>query len=127
MRVEHLALYVKNLERAREFFIRYFGAVAGPAYHNPNTGFRSYFLSFEDGARLEIMWKPRLAQGYRSPPETGWDHVAFSVGSREAVEALTQRLWDDGYQVRSKPRVTGDGYYESRIVDVEGNEIEITV
>lgn len=127
MRIEHLALYVKNLERARTFFVRYFGAASGPEYHNPNTGFRSYFLSFEDGARLEIMWKPRLTRGDRTASDTGYDHIAFSVGSREAVDALTQRLWTDGYQVRSRPRTTGDGYYESCIVDVEGNRIEITV
>lgn len=127
MRIEHLALYVKNLERARTFFVRYFGAESGPEYHNPGTGFRSYFLSFEDGARLEIMWKPRLTRGYHTVSETGYDHIAFSVGSREAVDALTQRLWTDGYQVRSRPRTTGDGYYESCIVDLEGNEIEITV
>lgn len=127
MRIEHLALYVKNLERARTFFVRYFGATSGPEYHNPSTGFRSYFLSFEDGARLEIMWNPRLTRGYRTASDTGYDHIAFSVGSREAVDALTQRLWTDGYQVRSRPRTTGDGYYESCIVDLEGNQIEITV
>lgn len=127
MKIEHVALYVGKLERARDFFVRYFEAVPSELYHNPNTGFRSYFLSFADGARLEIMWRPHLYSGVTEYETGGYHHIAFSVGSREAVDALTRRLWTDGYQVRSKPRTTGDGYYESLIVDLEGNQIEITV
>ena len=127
MRMEHTALYVHDLERARAFFEAYSGAQAGNVYHNPKTGFRSYFLSFEDGARLEVMNRPDLADVPKDPERTGYAHVAFSAGSREAVEALTERLRGDGYRVVSGPRTTGDGYYESCVLDEEGNRVEITV
>ena len=90
------------------------------------TGFRSYFISFEDGARLEIMNKPEMVEVPRTPAGTGYAHIAFSVGSRGRVDALTQRLRQDGYSVVSGPRVTGDGYYESCVIGIEENLIEIT-
>lgn len=127
MRIEHVALYVQDLEAARTFFERYFGARAGAPYHNVRTGFRSYFLTFDDGARLEIMTRPDLAELEKPTARTGYAHVAFSVGSTAAVDALTARLAADGYEVLSGPRTTGDGYYESCILDAEGNQIEITV
>lgn len=127
MRIEHAALYVRDLERAKAFFETWFQAEAGEKYHNPRTGFQSYFLSFGDGARLEIMTAPELADPEKPPARTGYAHAAFSVGSREAVDGLTARLKDAGYSVVSGPRVTGDGYYESCILDAEGNRIEITV
>ena len=96
-------------------------------YHNPNTDFRSYFISFDDGARLELMQKPGLIDAEKQLNRTGYIHVAFSVGSREAVDALTERLRQDGYAVVSGPRTTGDGYYESCVVALEGNQIEVTV
>ena len=124
MYIEHIAMYVHDLEKARAFFVRYFGATSNAEYHNPKTDFRSYFLCFDQGARLEIMHKPQLSDGEK---DTGYSHIAFSLGSRAAVDALTQRLKADGYTVLSGPRTTGDGYYESCIVDIEGNRIEITV
>lgn len=127
MKIEHVAMYVKDLERAKIFFEKYFEAVSGTQYYNPKTGFRSYFLSFSDGCRLEIMNKEEMADSDNSVARTGWVHVAFSVGSKEKVDALTAQLEADGYPVLSGPRITGDGYYESCIVDVEGNQIEITV
>ncbi|MDD6069230.1 MAG: VOC family protein [Clostridiales bacterium] len=127
MKIEHVAMYVKDLERAKIFFEKYFEAVSGTQYYNPKTGFRSYFLSFSDGCRLEIMNKEEMADSDNSVARTGWVHVAFSVGSKEKVDALTAQLEADGYPVISGPRTTGDGYYESCIVDVEGNQIEITV
>ena len=127
MYIEHVAMYVNDLEKARDFFARYFHAVSNDGYHNKNTGFRSYFLTFEGGARLEIMNKPGITDSAGEPGGTGYAHVAFSVGSREAVDSLTARLRRDGYEVIGGPRVTGDGYYESSIVGVEGNLIEITV
>ena len=127
MKMEHVAVYVKDLEAAKDFFVRYFDAKPGEGYHNVKTGFRSYFLSFEDGARLEIMNKPDAAEREKELAQTGYIHMAFSVGSKEQVEALTARLSSDGYRVISGPRVTGDGYYESCILDSEGNQIEITV
>jgi len=127
MRIEHAAMYVSDLEAAKDFFVRYFDAVPGEGYHNARTGFRSYFLSFESGARLEIMTLPAMEDTEKTPARTGYAHIAFSLGSREAVDELTARMKNDGYKVVSGPRTTGDGYYESCIVGIEGNRIEITV
>ena len=127
MKIEHIALYVNDLENARDFFITYFGAAVGQKYHNPRSDFQSYFLSFEDGARLEIMTKPDLTDSGDFLNRFGYAHIAFRVGSRDAVDQLTLRLKQDGYPVISGPRTTGDGYYESCIVGFEGNLIEITV
>lgn len=127
MRIEHIAMYVNDLERARDFFIKYFGAVSNAGYHNKNTGFRSCFLSFDDGARLEIMNRPGMQDAEKTSARTGFIHIAFSLGSREKVDELTAVLREDGFEVLSGPRTTGDGYYESCIVGVEGNQIEITV
>lgn len=125
--IEHIALYVNDLEAARDFFVRYLGGSSDNGYYNRDTGFRSFFISFDSGARLEIMNKPELVDFYKELNRTGYAHVAFSVGSKERVDALTQTLKADGYEVISRPRTTGDGYYESCIVAVEGNQIEITV
>ncbi len=127
MRIEHIAMYVNELEAVRDFFIKYFNASSNDGYHNQTTGFRSYFLTFDDGARLEIMNKPGMSDGEKAINRTGYSHLAFSVGSREAVDDLTDRLKKDGFQVTSGPRTTGDGYYESCIVGFEDNLIEITV
>lgn len=127
MKIEHIALYVNNLEEARKFFIKYLGAKSNDGYHNLKTNFRSYFLSFDDGARLELMNKPEMPDQPKNLARTGYAHIAFGVGSKEKVDALTARLKDGGYDVISGPRVTGDGYYESCIVVIEGNQIEITV
>ena len=127
MFVEHMAMYVRDLEKARMFFVKYFGAVSNEGYHNPKTDFRSYFLCFDHGARLEIMNKPMMADAEHTLPCTGYAHIAFSTGSKTAVDALTERLRADGYDVISGPRTTGDGYYESCVVGIEGNLVEITV
>lgn len=127
MKIEHIAMYVEDLERVKEFFITYFEAKANDSYHNTKTNFRSYFLTFEDGARLEIMNKPAMEDPDKTPTRTGFIHIAFSVGSKEKVDKLTEQLKNDGYEVVSGPRTTGDGYYESCIIGIEGNQIEITV
>lgn len=127
MKIDHLAMYVSDLEGARGFFERYFGASAGARYHNRTTDFRSYFLQFSSGARLEIMHRPNLCAHEQSDAALGYAHLAFSLGSREAVDELTQRMQHDGYRVLSGPRTTGDGYYESCICAFEGNLLELTV
>ena len=127
MRIEHVAMYVNDIEDAKAFFVRYFGAKSNDMYHNVKTGFQSYFLTFEDGARLEIMTKPGMSDDEKSIARTGLIHIAFSLGSKERVDALTAQLKADGYEVLSGPRTTGDGYYESCILGIEGNQIEITV
>ena len=127
MKIEHIAMYVQDLEKTRDFFVKYFSAKSNAMYHNPNTDFKSYFLSFDDGARLEIMQKPGVEAQTENQMRTGFIHMAISVGSEEQVDKLTETLKQDGYTVTSGPRTTGDGYYESCVVAVEGNLIEITV
>lgn len=127
MRIEHIAMYVNNLEAARDFFVKYLSGVSNDGYHNKTTGFRSYFVSFDDGARLEIMSKPQMDDSEKLLNRTGYIHLAFSVGSKEKVDEVTEQLRQDGYEVISGPRTTGDGYYESCIIAIEGNQIEITI
>ena len=127
MRIEHIAMYVNDLEKTRNFFIKYFNAITNEGYHNKTTDFRSYFLSFDDGARLEIMKKPNMIDNEKPLTRTGYVHIAFSLGNKEAVNELTDKLRRDGYDVVSGPRTTGDGYYESCVIGIEGNQIEITV
>ena len=127
MKIEHIAMYVNNLEKTKKFFIKYFSAKSNDGYHNTSTGFKSYFLTFDDGARLEIMNKPEMKDLDKDITSTGYIHIAFSVGTKEKVDELTEQLRADGYDVISGPRTTGDGYYESCIVGIEDNQIEITI
>lgn len=127
MRIEHVAMYVNDLEAAKNFFEKYLEASANEGYHNKTTDFRSYFLTFDDGARLEIMNRPGMDDPEKTLNRTGLIHIAFSVGSKEKVDELTRQLAEDGYKVTSGPRTTGDGYYESCVVCIEDNQIEITV
>ena len=127
MKLEHVAMYVNDLESARDFFVKYLGGRSNDGYHNSKTDFRSFFISFDDGARLEIMNKPGMSDIEKPLNRTGYVHLAFSVGSKEKVDELTDRLTKDGYELISGPRYTGDGYYESCIVGIEGNQIEITI
>lgn len=127
MKIMHIAMYVNDLENTKNFFVKYFGAIPNEGYHNKNTDFRSYFLSFVDGAQLEIMNKPNMNNEEKSLNRTGFAHIAFGVGSKEKVDELTKKLKMDGYEVISGPRTTGDGYYESCILGPENNQIEITI
>ena len=127
MKIEHIAMYVNDLEAARDFFAEYLGGQSNDGYHNKTTDFRSYFICFDGGARLEIMTKPEMINQEKHLNRTGYAHIAFSVGSKEKVDELTERLKSDGFEVVSGPRTTGDGYYESCVVVIEGNQIEITV
>ena len=126
MKIEHVAMYVNDLKAARDFFVKYLGGKSNDGYHNVNTDFRSFFISFDDGARIELMNKPGLVDSEKQLTRTGYIHIAFSVGSKEKVDELTDRLENDGFELVSGPRATGDGYYESCIVAIEGNQIEIT-
>ena len=124
MRIDHIALCVRDLEAMRDFYIKYFGAVAGELYHNPRTGLRTYFLTFDGETRVELMQKPGALPGGVELRE-GWAHLSFTLGSRGAVDAATERLRAAGCAVESGPRVTGDGYYESCVLDPEGNRVEL--
>ncbi len=127
MKIEHVALYVNDLEKSRDFFVKYLDGKSNDVYHNVKTGFRSYFITFDDGARLEIMNKPEMTDLPKDLARTGYVHIAFSVGSKEKVDTLTAQLKADGYEVISGPRTTGDGYYESCVVAIEDNQVEITI
>ena len=127
MTIEHAALYVNDLETAKDFFVRFLGGKPNDGYFNPRTGFRSYFIIFDGGARLELMNRPQMDDPKKTPNRTGYAHIAFSVGSRERVDELTGQLESAGCEIVSGPRTTGDGYYESCIIAIEGNQIELTV
>ena len=127
MYIEHVSIYVRDLESAKEFFIKYFDGRSNDGYHNLSTGFKSYFISFEKGPRIELMNRPDISDSDKVLFRTGYSHIAFSVGSKEKVDSITEQLKRDGYEVISGPRITGDGYYESCVIAFEGNQIEITV
>ena len=128
MKIDHVALYCLDLEGMKEFFIRYFNGVPNEMYHNPKTGLKTYILSFQDSdARLELMTRPEVVNEEENIYRQGLIHLSFSVGSKEKVDSLTKLLNEDGYQVLSGPRTTGDGYYESCIVGPENILIEITI
>ena len=127
MKIDHIALYVKDLEVSKSFYKTYFSAKPNQLYHNPKTGLHTYFLSFDSGTRLEIMWRPNLSKRLDRVMNEGLIHFAFSVGSKEAVDTLTQKIIAAGYECFSAPRTTGDGYYESVVLDPDSNMIEITV
>ena len=124
MKIEHVALWVTNLELVKAFYEKYFEAKAGDRYHNPKTRFSSYFLSFDEGSRLELINKKHLSP--RVADALGYGHIALSVGGKEAVDEKTALLVADGFPLLSGPRTTGDGYYESVVQDPEGNLVEIT-
>lgn len=127
IRIEHVALWTEDIERLVYFYAKYFNATAGERYINSAKGFESRFLSFEGGARLEVMKSTRVEAVKHAPgaQRMGLTHLAMSVGSEARVDALTNRLRGDGYEVVDGPRRTGDGYYESVILDPDGNRIEI--
>ena len=128
MKIEHLAIWVKDLESMKDFYSKYFNAKAGELYHNPKKNFTSYFLSFDSGCRLELMHSPKIGGKDSSDSVLhGLAHFAISVGSKSEVDVLTNALRQEGYKVVGEPRTTGDGYYESVVFDLEKNRIEITI
>lgn len=128
MPIDHLAIWTADLEKMKDFYVRYFRMTAGARYHNPAKKFTSYFLSSPGSSvRLELMHRPDVAARVHNGMQAGLAHLAVGVGSRERVNRLTEELRADGFVVEGEPRTTGDGYYESVVLDPEGNRIEITV
>ena len=161
MKIEHIAIWVKDIDRVCEFYRKYFGGVVQPLYHNPTKQFTSRFITFDDGARLEVMHRPDICVernvgtvemfhvkhaiasvatgcshtgmtehehvGHEVSQHLGFTHLSFSVSSKEEVDHLTQQMSSEGVPVVGQPRTTGDGYYESVVLDPEGNRIEITI
>lgn len=131
MNIEHIAIWTNDLETLKEFYIKYFNASANQKYFNPVKKFSSYFLTFASGARLEIMQMPSICEKAKTDNDSheqflGLIHLAFSVGSQQEVDRLTEQLVNDGFTKLDGPRTTGDGYYESCILDPDGNRLEIT-
>ena len=127
MRISHVAMWVKDIENIKNFYMKYFNCKCNEKYINDKKGFQSYFLSFEDNSKLEIMNINDIEELNKENNFCGFAHIAISVGSKDKVDSLTKILENDGYIVASNPRTTGDGYYESVILDPENNKIEITV
>jgi len=127
MRIEHIAIWTRDLEGMRNFYTHYFDAISGSGYYNHSKEFRSYFLTFGGDCRIELMEMPTVSgnkNDYRKH-FTGIAHFAFKVGSRDRVDQITDTLKNDGFEIISQGRMTGDGYYESSVFDPEKNRIEI--
>lgn len=128
MKIEHIAIWVEDLEKMKSFYTRYFQLKSNEKYVNQEKGFSSYFLSFGDGPRIELMHRDDVLSAHSGKGNlSGLAHFAISVGSKEKVDLLTYQLMSDGVVIYGEPRITGDGYYESVVLDPEGNKIEITV
>lgn len=129
IKIEHIAIWTKELEKTKDFYVKYFDMLCGKKYHNPVKKFTSYFLSFRNSnVRIELMHRPDILEHTGKKGITnGLTHFAISVGHKEAVDSLTERLRADNFIIESEPRTTGDGYYESVVLDPEGNLVEITV
>jgi len=126
MRIEHVAIWTRDVEGLAAFYVRYFGAHAGPPYRSTSRPFDSCFLRFASGARLELMRLPDLEPPAGPAPRVGLAHLAISVGGPAEVDRLTAALAAAGHRVEGPPRTTGDGYYESLVLDPDGNRVEIT-
>lgn len=127
MQITHIGLWTNQLEELKSFYITFFGGVANDKYINPKKEFESYFIRFDSEAAIEIMSRTDIKESrYHADREyIGLAHLAFSVGSATKVDQLTEQLRQAGYRVASEPRTTGDGFYESIILDPDGNRIEI--
>lgn len=127
MRIDHLAIWTYNLEGLRNFYMHYFDASSNEIYHNHSREFRSYFLTFNGGCRIELMEMPNIPKSKDNPIKqfTGLTHFAVKIGSKKKVNELTEILKNDGFKIIGEPRTTGDGCYESVFLDPDGNRVEI--
>jgi lactoylglutathione lyase len=125
MNITHVAVYVSDLDKSKDYYTKFFGGSSNEMYVNAK-GFKSYFITFDSGARLELMSKPEITNKVSDEEIMGWSHVAFSVGDKEKVIQITEEIVSAGYKLLSGPRTTGDGYFESCVTDPDGNRVEIT-
>jgi len=129
MKIEHVAIWSSDLERLKEFYMKYFGGKPGLLYHNEKKSFRSYFLNFSSGARLEIMNAPEIPENLndtKNAQHLGIVHIAFETGSAREVDEKAEQMRRDGFEILDGPRITGDGHYEFAVLDPEGNRLEVT-
>jgi lactoylglutathione lyase len=124
MHIDHIAIWTSDLETVKDFYLKYFKCKAGKKYINPVKRFSSYFITFEEGSRIELMKREDIKTG-RAGETLGLAHVSINAGSRENVDKLTAKIERDGHTIAGRPRVTGDGYYESVVLDPEGNVVEL--
>ena len=125
MNIAHIAIWTKDLEIMKDFYTRYFKGESNEKYINPIKRFESYFISFESGTKLELMHKQSVVKPLDTEEHLGITHIAFKLGSENAVLSLTETLRSDGFIIIGEPRTSGDGYFESVVLDVEGNRIEL--
>ena len=124
MQLTHIAIWTNELERAREFYVKYFNGKSNEKYVNPKKGFASYFITFEGGASLEIMQRTDVTEE-KEGLFIGLAHFAFSVGSKENVNKMIELFRKEGYTILGEPRTTGDGFYEGAVSDPDGNIVEV--
>ncbi|MEA4907407.1 MAG: glyoxalase [Chloroflexi bacterium] len=129
MQMQHVSIFAKDLEKMKDFFMTYFPGRLQPKYSSPRRPFESYTILYDAGPNLDLMWEPDLPETLDPPGgiSSGYSHLAFSVGSREAVDALGARLRQDGYEIVDGPRTTGQGEYVCNVLDPEGNKVEFTI
>jgi len=125
MQIAHIAIWTKDLETMKEFYKNYFGGESSGKYTNPVTKYKSYFIGFKGGTKLELMSKPSVADPVEPGERLGLSHISFKLNSTDAVISLTEKIRSDGYTIVSEPRITGDGYFESVVLDAEGNRVEL--
>jgi lactoylglutathione lyase len=129
MKIHHVAIWTKDIEKMKNYYVKYFGCKSNEKYINANNSFESYFLEFKNGSKLELMQRSTIPENKNNIDDQniGLIHIAISVGSKVNVDTITDKLRQEGYRIISEPRITGDGYYESCVLDPEANRIEITV
>lgn len=124
MKIHHIAIWTFRLEEMKEFYTRYFKGTGNEKYVNPKKGFESYFIRFDDGADLELMSRADVQNTPIEENRLGLTHFAFALDSKEEVLELTEELRNDGYTIAGEPRTSGDGYFESVVLDPDGNRVE---
>lgn len=125
MNIAHIAIWTNDLEAMKDFYTLYFKGKSNQKYINATTQFESYFISFESGTSLELMHKKSVNKPVNTDERLGLSHIAFKLGTKNAVLSLTETLRSNGFKIVAEPRTTGDGYFESVVLDIEGNRIEL--